>query len=431
VTKPAANQLRIMMLAQFYPPIVGGEEQHVHSLSRELAARGHAVSVVTQWQPGLADFALEEGVRIHRVRSTAQRMPWLYKEQARRHAPPLPDPELLWQMGWLVAQEHPQIVHAHNWMVHSFLPLSPFVDARLVVTLHDYSLVCAKKRLMVRQAACSGPGLRRCLACAGEHYGTAKGAVTVLGNWMMTSAETKAVDMFVAVSRAVAEGNRLPQAGLPYLVIPNMVPVDWEEAATCSDARLAQLPAGDFFLYVGDLSQDKGIDVLFEAYAALEGAPPLVLIGRRGGDTPGALPPNVVELGTWPHAAVLAAWRRCYAGLVPSVWPEPFGIVALEAMAAGRPLIASRTGGLTDIVEDGSTGVLVEPGDAAALSRAMAQLVADRALCAKMGEAARRRVCEFGSDQVVGRIEQLYYGLLKPRTVASPDGVRAQRMGIR
>jgi glycosyltransferase involved in cell wall biosynthesis len=84
-------------------------------------------------------------------------------------------------------------------------------------------------------------------------------------------------------------------------------------------------------------------------------------------------------------------------------------------------LIASRTGGLTDIVVDGSTGLLVEPGNAAALSQAMAQLLADRALCSKMGEAARRHVCEFSPDQVVGRIEQLYYSLLKPRTVASPD----------
>ena len=86
---------------------------------------------------------------------------------------------------------------------------------------------------------------------------------------------------------------------------------------------------------------------------------------------------------------------RLYAGadicVVPSVWREPFGIAAVEAMAAGKPVVASRAGGLSDIVEDGVTGFLVEPGNAAELADRIARLIADPVLRVKMGRAGRQR----------------------------------------
>src|SRR5919108_3633472 len=141
--------MRILMLAQFYYPSVGGgEETHVRTLSAALAARGHDVAVATFWNEGLAEFEIDRGVRIYRIRSTVQRAGWLFSETERRHAPPFPDPEALWALRRVIAHEQPEIVHAHNWLVHSFLPLQAWSNAGLVVTLHDYSLSCAKKRLV-------------------------------------------------------------------------------------------------------------------------------------------------------------------------------------------------------------------------------------------------------------------------------------------
>jgi glycosyltransferase involved in cell wall biosynthesis len=77
--------------------------------------------------------------------------------------------------------------------------------------------------------------------------------------------------------------------------------------------------------------------------------------------------------------------------VVPSVWREPFGIAAVEAMAAGRPVVASRSGGLEGIVEDGVTGFLVEPGNAAELAGRLAQLAADPDLRGRMGRAGREK----------------------------------------
>jgi glycosyltransferase involved in cell wall biosynthesis len=89
----------------------------------------------------------------------------------------------------------------------------------------------------------------------------------------------------------------------------------------------------------------------------------LVLIGRRSQDTLQEFPPGVSYLGSWPHAAVLEAWRRCLIGVAPSIWGEPFATVLLEAMAAGKPVVATRIGGSPDIVADGETGLMVAPQD--------------------------------------------------------------------
>jgi len=404
--------MRIVMLAQFYWPVIGGEERLVQDLSVELARRGHEVAVATLWHEGLAEFELDRGVRVYRIHGIAQRARWLFTEPGRRHAPPWPDPEVTQSLRRVIAQERPQIVHAHNWLVYSFLPLKLWSRARLVMTLHDYSLVCAKKRLMWKGAPCSGSGLTKCLACASDHYGLMKGIPVALSNWVMGAVERATVDMYLPISQAVALKNGLVDSHVPFQVIPNFVPNAVGESIPDSDPYLAQLPKEDYLLFVGDLSRDKGIEVLLRAYVDLVNPPPLVLIGRKCADTPAEFPRNVIFLNSWPHEAVMAAWRRSSIALAPSAWPEPFGLVVIEAMAAGRPVIASRTGGLPDIVVDGETGLLVPPGDPDALRQALERLLADRELRERMGQAGRRRVTEFRARTIVPLVEQIYQMVL-------------------
>jgi len=400
--------VRILMLTQFYQPIIGGEEQIVKDLSSELAQRGHQVAVATLWHEGSQEYEIDQGVRIFRIHSTTQRATWLYTDAQRRHAPPWPDPEATWALRRVFAQVKPEIVHAHNWLMYSFLPFKLQSRARLVLSLHDYSLSCSKRRLVYRGSPCSGPGFSKCLACAREHYGLAKGTPTALGHRLMGSMVRFAVDMFLPVSKAVAIGNGLVGSSLPYQVIPNFMPDVLDEDRVATEAYTTQLPDGNFVLFVGDLSRDKGIHILLNAYADLKNAPPLVLIGRRCQDTPVEFPPNVIFLNSWPHAAVLAAWRRCSIAVAPSVWPEPFGVVVLEAMAAGRPVIASHIGGLSDVVVDAQTGLLVPPGDPAALQQALERLLADQDLREQLGQAGQRRVEQFRAAAVIPRIEQIY-----------------------
>jgi glycosyltransferase involved in cell wall biosynthesis len=406
--------MKVLMLAQFFAPTIGGEERVVENLARALVRRGHEVAVATLRVPGLPDVDEAEGVRIHRIGTLVGRARWLFREDDRRHVPPVPDPEALLALRRVVNRERPDVVHAHNWLVHSFLPLKRSSGAALVMSLHDYSLVCATKRLMYRgRTPCPGPGPLRCPACASECYGPAKGIPTTLLNWLGGFVERRTVDMFLPVSSAVAERSGLQASALPFRVVPNFIP-DAVPPPSRPDPRLSHLPSGDFLLYVGDLTPDKGVGVLLEAYAALAEAPPLVLIGRRFMEIPAELREKVLALGPWPHAAVLEAWQLCAVAVVPSVCEETFGMVALEGMAAGKPVVASRIGGLAELVADGQAGMLVRPGDSAALRRALERLIPDRSLRERMGRAATTRAEAFGEGRVMPLIEEAYEAALRP-----------------
>lgn len=409
--------MRILMLAQFYPPTIGGEERHVRNLSLALAARGHSVSVATLWHKGEPEREMDQGVRIHRVRGTMQRLTPLFSEKGRRFAPPFPDMETMRALHRIIKQERPHIVHAHNWLVHSFTPLKLWSGAKLVVTLHDYSLLCVQKRLTSFNEVCDGPALVKCLRCATDFYGLAKGPLATLANWTCGNAECRAVDMFLPVSQAVAQGTHMHAGRTPYRVIPNFVPDNISRLRDDDHELVAQLPQGEFLLFVGDIRRDKGVEVLLNAYARTETRVPLVLIGRIGSDISPHFPPGVIPfVQGWPHEAVMSAWGRSTVALAPSIWPDPCPTVAMEAMSMGRPVIASRIGGLSDIVVDGESGILVPPGDVEALRAAIQHMLADPDRRHRMGNAARQQVVKFQAQTVVPRIEQVYRELLREQS---------------
>jgi glycosyltransferase involved in cell wall biosynthesis len=412
--------MRILLLSQFYPPVIGGEERHVRNLGAALAQRGHDVNVGTLMRPGSPETELDGAVRVHRLRGTLQRLSGLHTDSERRHAPPFPDPELALALKRLVAQERPDIVHAHNWIYASLLPVKAPSGARLVVTLHDYGLVCAKKNFMHLDAhPCSGPAPAKCLPCAARHYGAVKAIATTLGNWASSFAARRMVDRFIPVSHAVARHTGLTQGGASYEVIPNFVPDD-VGALDPEDLCLRELPKDGFILFVGDMMRLKGIDVLLKAYAGLERAPPLVLIGRRVADTPTEFPPNVHVFSMWPHSAIMHAWRRSLFGVLPSVGPEACATVIMEAMASGKAVVATDVGGMPDLVDPGETGLLVPPGDAQALAHAMQRLLEDRALLARLEATSLARVGRLKASAVVTRIEQVYRDVLRPAASRAP-----------
>ncbi|HEY1854919.1 MAG TPA: glycosyltransferase family 4 protein [Solirubrobacterales bacterium] len=399
--------MKVLMLAQTYAPVVGGEERMVEDLSRELARRGHEVVVATLRQPLGEPPPDQGGVRVRLLGSSVHSIPGIPTHETTRYAPPLPDPRTTAELRAVLREEEPDVVHAHNWLVDSYLPLSRRARAPLVLSLHDYGLLCPTKRLFLDGAVCSGPGPLKCLRHAAEFYGAAKGALLAGGTAIADPWARRRVDLFVSVSSAVAELCRVAERP-DHRVIPNFVrplppPPD------PGDPRLDFLPEGDFALYFGDVSEDKGAGVLLEAHARLgAGAPPLVMVGRRNLDGLDAAP-GVVAPGPLPHALAIEAVRRSAFTVAPSIWAEPFGIVALEAAAAAKPVLASASGGLPDVVVDGETGLLLPAGDAEALSVAMARLFANPAERERMGAAARQRVgTVFSPEAVVPRFEQAY-----------------------
>jgi glycosyltransferase involved in cell wall biosynthesis len=396
--------MRIMMLAQSFAPIVGGEERVVEDLSRELVARGHEVSVATLQQPGDVTIDAVAGAPVYPLRSSSYRFVRSQGDSGRRHAPPAPDPETVRDLSRVLRRERPQVVHAHNWIVHSYLPLARRSHSALALSLHDYGLICATRRLRRKDHICSGPAPVKCQVCAAEHYGVGKGLVTAFGTRSRESRLRRAVDVFLPVSSTVEELCRIGEDEVSQ-VIPNFI--GELPGAPLDDPRLAELPEEPFILYFGDVTVDKGTWELAEAYCELRDPPPLVLVGRCYIDELKERP-GVYAMGAWPHALAIEALRRSLFSVAPSLWPEPFGLVALEAAAAGKPIVATAIGGLRDIVVDGETGLTVPAEDRTALAVALQKLIDDPQLRERLGAAARQQAARFSPDAVVPQVEQAY-----------------------
>ena len=408
--------MRILLLAQFFPPDIGGEERHVFNLANTLAERGHEVAVATQSMVDVPDQeTLASGVRVHRFATAAMRLPGVYSTN-RAHHPPLPDPLGVRELSRIARQERPHVVHAHNWIVNSAVALrrssSTGLRFGLVLTLHDFSHVCATKRLIRMGSPCEGPAVARCLRCATAHYGPALGPLTAAATGLMRPWKNRAVDHVVCVSNAVASGNRIPR-GPNTSVIPNFVPDEVVLGRTPPEDRAEDIPAGlpkeEFLLFVGELSRDKGLPTLLRAYESLgRKRPPLLLIGRRTPDTPTHFPDGAQTCAEWPHDHVMAAFRRCLFAVLPSICLDACPTTVLEAMASGRPVVATTTGGITDMIVDGENGFLVPPGDEYQLAEAIAQLLNDSDLRARLAAGAQERVQRFTSSAVVERLEAVY-----------------------
>lgn len=403
--------MRVLLVSDLYKPVIGGTERYVESLGRELAARGHDVAVATLRHSGLPAYEREGDVAIHRLGGWTNALAPFYRDAAQRFHPTVPDPGFARRLDRLVSAFRPEIVHCNGWSVYSALRVAPRHRAKVVLSLHDFSLVCAKKTFVRAGGVCSGPGFGRCVRCAGDAYGRPKGAALATG-LQLSSVMHRRVDAFIAASEVVsrAAAGAVPPEKIS--VIPSFATPTGRTDTT--GRRPAFLRGVDeYILFVGALGPHKGVDVLLRAYRHLGRDVPLVLLGTPRKDWAGSYPANAVVAHDVPHDDVLAAWRHAAIGVVPSTVPEGFGLAAVEASAAGVPVVASRLGALPEIVADGKTGLLVSPGDADELAAALRRLLDDPALRSRLGSAARRRSDRFAPAAATGRIERLYRSLLE------------------
>ncbi|ABB23648.1 Glycosyltransferase-like protein [Pelodictyon luteolum DSM 273] len=165
-------------------------------------------------------------------------------------------------------------------------------------------------------------------------------------------------------------------------------------------------------LFVGRFDRQKGIDVFLEAMRRLGNLAFAYVVGAPvvNGEALTAIPDNVTLVGWKSRAEVQAYYQSADLLVMPSRW-EGFGLVAAEALRAGLPVIASRVGGLVDIVEDGVCGRLVAPESPTAIVDAVSSL--DREMLRRMGQAGKARANSlFGSTRMFNEMDCLYTRLL-------------------
>ena len=419
--------MRIFEVTDCYPPpLVGGRDLTVQLLSRELARRGHEVDVLTLAGPEGPRTEYDGDVRVHRLAGWSRILSSLYMDAEKPFHPSLPDPGLVGAIARLLKERRPHIVHVHSWLLYSLLPLLPSAQTRLVVWVHDYGFVCPKTTYFYRGGTCAGPGYTKCVSCASEQYGAPRAVALTTGLAAMKPWRGR-VDRYFAVSQytANASAELVGGKGARMGVIPNFIP---DEAFHADQAPRPDFvpPEGDYLMFAGALGPHKGLNVLLEAWSGLQSKPPLVLAGIRRFDAPNSFPPGVIVAEDVPHEDVLRAWGHCLAAVVPSVWPEPFGLVAAEAMAAGKPVVASAVGGLAELVEDGTTGVHVAPDDVSALRNALERIIGDAPLRARLGAAGRERAKTYSIGTATAAWEQVFSEVLE-ETRIQHSGMREQQ----
>ncbi|MGO8876552.1 MAG: glycosyltransferase family 4 protein [Acidimicrobiales bacterium] len=416
--------MKILHLTDLFAPCIGGMESHVLYLARERTRRGHDVSVVTLVRPGgVATNRMEDiGFRVYRISGTYTRFRRAWASPDKPYHPPFPDPLVARQLQRILDEEQPDVVQAHNWIAYSYLAIKTPSSPPLLWTQHDYSLACPKKTLMYHRddGTCPGPALRRCVPCSDEQYGAVKGTALTLGLFASNAALHRRIDGIVAVSTAVARAVRLAlgRTDVPVTVVNGFVEDDATVAAGATP-RPKFLPKQDgYLLFVGALGIHKGITDLLEAFELLgDDVPPLVVLGTPRPDTPTRWPRGVIVRENVPHDQVMAAWRHCGIGVVPSRWAEPFGLVPLEAASAGCPVVATRTGGLVESVEDGISGLLVPPQDPSAMATAIRHLLDNPTAALEMGLAGQRRAEQFTVSKTTTILDAILEELIERRRV--------------
>ena len=409
--------MRILEATDCYPPpLVGGRDLMVQMLSHELVRRGHEVDVVTLAGPRGQRTERDGDVRVHRLAGWSRVLGSRYADPEKPFHPTLPDPGLVRAVARVLRERRPQIVHAHSWFLYSLLPLLPSRQTRLVVWVHDQGFICPKTTFVYRGHECKGPAYAKCVGCSREQYGAPRAFALTTGMTAMKPWRGR-VDRYIANSEYTARSSAvlLGPGARAMEVIPPFVPDEAYHAD--QKERPSFVPQeGDYLMFAGALGPHKGLHTLLAAWAGLRTKPALVLAGIRRPDTPRSFPPGVIVAEEVPHGDVLRAWGHCLAAVVPSVWPEPFGAVALEAMAAGRPVVASSVGGLAELVVDGETGIHVPPGDVLALRNALERLLADAPLRVRMGAAGREKAAAYSADLVVGAWERVFREVIEEGT---------------
>ncbi|HZQ33822.1 MAG TPA: glycosyltransferase family 4 protein [Mycobacterium sp.] len=383
--------MRVLMLSWEYPPVViGGLGRHVHHLAKALAAAGHEVMVLSR-RPFYTDPATHpttdetvDGVRV--VAAAQDPHEFTFSDD---------------MMAWTLAMGHsmvraglsagfaPDVVHAHDWLVaHPAVALAQFFDVPLVSTLHATE--------------------------AGRHSGWVNGRVSrqvhALESWLARDSDT-----LIACSMSMRDEITTlygPFATDIHVIRNGIEAGRWPFAARVQRRGPAKL------LYFGRLEYEKGIHDLIAAMPRIRRTHPGTTLTVAGEGTQlhwlveEARRDRVLKatrfVGHLDHDELVKALHDADAVVLPSHY-EPFGIVALEAAAAGAPLVTSNVGGLGEAVIDGETGMSFAPRDIAGLATAVRAVLNDPDSAQRRAIAAHDRLTsDFAWETVADETAQVY-----------------------
>lgn len=311
----------------------------------------------------------------------------------------------------ILGRFQPDLVHAHN----TFPLISPAILAEAhgrgigtVQTLHNYRLICPAATLFRDGHVCHDcvgpavpwPSVRH--ACYRGSATQSLAVATMLTVHRARGTWTRDVDVIVVLTEFARR--QLAAGGLPedrLMVKPNFLAPDPGPGTGRADS----------FLFVGRLDSLKGIATLLEAWRFLD--VPLRIVGdgplRPEVEAAAAQDPHITFLGRLERHGVIAELRAARAMIFPSIWYEGLPMTIIEAFACATPVIASNLGGMSEMISDGSTGLLFDPGSARHLAEAVRWSNRHRAALDRIGSAGRAEYLRrYTSDRHYDALMSIY-----------------------
>jgi len=399
--------MKILLVNKFYFP-QGGADKHVLQLEEMLTRRGHEVAVFAMSDPRnrpskYAKYFVSP-VDFSRVRFNWQGLRVLGRT--------LHSFEAARKMKKLLADFQPDVVHIHNiyhQLSPSILPVIHQAGIPIVQTLHDYALISANFSLYAHGGICTHGKFgrydqylwHRCIKNS-----VAASALAMIDQWWHARRRIyeRNVSVFISPSRFLRD-LVLDWTGedLDIRVLPNFL----------AEKNLTIVPnKGNYVLYLGRLSAEKGVDLLLQAVAGTNIRVKIVGTGpeekklRELAEQLGLA--NIEWLGFKDGTELQTLIAQAQALVVPSKWYENCPLVALEALAAGTPVIGARIGGIPELIQDGQTGYLFSPNRPAELRDKLKLIMTHPATTEAMSRQARVEAAKYSIDRYYQQLKTIY-----------------------
>lgn len=434
--------MRIVMVSASFPGSTrpaGGESLHVLSLTEALIERGHQIALLTRRGPSAAEPIPGTDVTF----STRPVVPHLLNKVLQV------DPFVYVSVLRALRTWGPEIVHLHAFLDLSFAPIAAAARLRIPVaaTVHSYWPVCLRHRLAYNEdrscvqryvreicAPCLAYGLR---VQMGVRVPVPLVSLVLRGTWRARRHALRTVARFIAPSAATARSLR--ESGFPserITVLNHGLP----QRDFAVRPRRPQRVTGEIHLLcVGRLKHGKGVQDLLEALDRVRQAHPNLIL-TVAGDGPfrsvlerlcasKGLASSVRFIGEQPRSRLPELYAEADLVVIPSL-SEVFPYVAMEAAAAGAPVVATTVGGIPEILGDGA--ILVPPMNPPALAQGILTALSDReAAGARAARARDRYLTHFVFEPMVDRTEALYAELLSSRVMQTQPALTPRRVTSR
>jgi glycosyltransferase involved in cell wall biosynthesis len=404
--------MKIALVNTLYAPYqVGGAERAVQILAEGLHRRGHSVSVITLGEDDRDCRSVTGGVTVYRL--ALQNWYWPYSgcagnaaERAAWHVRDFCNAAMSARVGSVLDAESPDVLHTNNLAGFS-VGIWGEAAARgvpVVHTLHDYYLMCPPS------AMCRKAEPERVVNC-----------VQICARCFPFAAyrrrASQAVQAVIGVSEYILDRHRCGgffRNSRTAKVIFNSVRPARSRHRESGKGSLA-------FGFIGRICVEKGVRWLLEAFTRNADPPGRLVIAGKGETRfveslkAEFSSPCVAFIG---HVDPAVFYEQVDVVVIPSLWHEPFGRTAIEALAYGIPVVASNRGGIPEVIQDGLTGIIVDPDEAGSLARAMRRFSAEPELAGALGANGVQRLSRFSEESAVDTYESVYAGVRCSREMA-------------